>query len=87
MIVIKVAYCSPCKVGKYGVWVKDVLDGQFLDSQCFFFKLTMATNNESVLKKVFDVNPMTQLWVNISLFTIFKLKLLEFIKLTKIACV
>jgi len=67
--------------------VKALLDGQFLDSQCSLFKLTMATNSELVLKKVFDVKPMTRLWVNISSFTILKLKLSKFIKLVEIACV
>jgi len=59
LIVIKVACYSPYKVGKDGVWVKALLDGQFLDSQCSLFKLTMATNSELVLKKVFNVKPMT----------------------------
>jgi hypothetical protein len=87
LIVIKAAHCNLRKVGKDGVLVKALLDGQFWGSQCYFLKLTMVTNIELVLKKVFDANSMTQLWVNISSFTIVKLKLLKFIKLTKIACV
>jgi hypothetical protein len=47
----------------------------------------MVTNRELVLKKVFDVNPMTRLWVKINYFTILKLNLLEFIKLIEITCV
>ncbi len=47
----------------------------------------MVTNRELILKMVFDVNPMTQLWVKINYFTIMKLKLLEFIKLVEITCV
>ncbi len=46
----------------------------------------MIVNIELVLKKVSNVNPMSQLWVKINSI-IFKLKLLKFIKLTEIACV
>jgi hypothetical protein len=60
LIVIKVACCCICKVGKNGVWVKLFLDGHLLDSQYSFCKLIGATNNELVLKKVSDFNPMTQ---------------------------
>jgi hypothetical protein len=65
--------------------MKAFLDGYLLDSQCFFFKV--FANIESIWKKVSNVNPMTRLWANISSSTIFKLKLLEFIKLDEIACV
>jgi hypothetical protein len=64
--------------------MKALLDGYFLDSQCFFFKVIVDI--ELVLKKVSNVNPMSQLWVNISSI-IFKLKPLKFIKLTEITCV
>ncbi len=64
--------------------MKVLLDGYFFDLQCFFFKV--IADIESVLKKVSNVNPMTQLWAKISSI-IFKLKLLEFIKLVEIACV
>lgn len=65
--------------------MKALLDGYILDSQCFFFKV--IANIESILKKVSNVNPMTQLWAKINSSTIFKLKLLEFIKLAEITCV
>jgi hypothetical protein len=59
LIVINATYCSPSKVKKDGVWVKAFFDGHLLDSQCTFFKLTMATNNEEILKEFFDVNLMS----------------------------
>lgn len=59
LIFIKVAYCSPHKVGKDGVWMKALLDGYLLDSQCIFFKV--IANIELVLKKVSNVNRVTQL--------------------------
>jgi hypothetical protein len=64
LILIKVAYCSPHKVGKDGVWMRAFLDGYLLDSQSFFFKV--IANIESILKKVSNVNPMTQLRAKIS---------------------
>jgi hypothetical protein len=74
LIFVKVAYRSPHKVGKDGVWMKALLDGYLLDSQCFFFKV--IANIESIVKEVYNVNPMIQLWAKISSSTIFKLKLL-----------
>jgi hypothetical protein len=35
LIFINATYYSFRKVGKDGVWVKALLDGQLLDSQCF----------------------------------------------------
>jgi hypothetical protein len=59
LIVTKAIYYNLRKVGKDGVWVKALLDGQLLDSQCSFFKLIMAANSELVLKEVSNVNLMT----------------------------
>jgi hypothetical protein len=56
LIVIKVAYCNIHKVGKDGMWAKLFFDGHLLDSQYSFCKLIVATNNELVLKEVFDLN-------------------------------
>ncbi len=67
------------------MWMKVFLNGYLLDSQCFFFKV--ATNIESILKKVSNVNLMIQLWAKIHPSIIFKLKLLEFIKLVKMVCI
>jgi len=36
LIIINATYYSFRKVGKDGVWVKALLDGQLLDTQCFF---------------------------------------------------
>ncbi len=47
----------------------------------------MFANSESVLKEVLGKNPVTQLWAKITSSPIFKIKLLEFIKLVKITCV
>ncbi len=47
----------------------------------------MFANSELVLKEVLDKNPVTQLWAKITSSPIFKIKLLEFIKLVKITCV
>jgi hypothetical protein len=79
LIIIKATYYNLCKVGKDGVRVKTLLDGQLLDSQCFFKKLIMAANSELILKKNYDVNLMIQLWAKISSSTIFKLMLSKFI--------
>jgi len=60
LIVIKVVYCTICKVGKDGVWVKLFLDGHLLDSQCSFCKLIVAVNNELILKEISNLNLVTQ---------------------------
>jgi hypothetical protein len=44
----------------------------------------MVINNESFVSKVFNVNLVAKLWLKINFFTIFKHKLLKFIKLAKI---
>jgi hypothetical protein len=97
--VIKAKYCSQKKMGKDGMWVDLLLDPYELDLPCLFFKMTMAANNESVLKEVLDKNNESvlkevldknlvfQLWAKITYFPIFKIKLLEFFKLAKITCV
>jgi hypothetical protein len=46
--------------------------------------MTMATNNELVLKQVLDKNLVIQLWVKITSFPILKIKLSKFIKLAEI---
>jgi hypothetical protein len=43
----------PAIVRKDEVWLKAFLDGHLLDSQCTFFKLTMATNIQSFFKEFF----------------------------------
>jgi len=53
----------------------------------FFFKMTMATNNESGLKEVSKKNLVTWLWAKITSSCILKIKLSKFIKLAKITCV
>ncbi len=56
LIVIKVAYCSPCKVAKDEAWMETFLDNHYLDLQCSFFKMTMNAKRYTILKEVFDVN-------------------------------
>jgi hypothetical protein len=56
LIVVKVAYYVQQKVGKDGMWMDVLLDPYELDLQYSFFKMTMATNNELVLKEVLDKN-------------------------------
>jgi ribosomal protein L3 len=50
--IIKATYSMPGKMGKERVTVKALLDGHVLDVQCFFFKMTMVTNNEIVMKGI-----------------------------------
>jgi hypothetical protein len=49
--------------------------------------MTMVANSELVLKEVLDKNPVIRFWAKITYSPIFKIKLLEFIKLAKIRCV
>jgi len=49
--------------------------------------MTMVANSESVLKEALDKNPVARLWAKITSSSIFKIKILEFIKLAKITCV
>ncbi len=43
--------------------------------------MTMIGDNETILKEVSNVNPITQLWAKIGIYAILKHKLLKFIKL------
>jgi hypothetical protein len=49
--------------------------------QSSFFKMTMATNNELMLKEVLGKNPVNWLWAKITSFPIFKIKISKFTKL------
>jgi hypothetical protein len=40
----------PHKMAKEGVIVKALLDGHVLDVHCFFCKMTIVTNSETVMK-------------------------------------
>jgi hypothetical protein len=59
LIVINVAYCSPCKVVKDGAWVEAFLDNHYLDLQCSLFKMTLNAKRHTIFKEVFDVNHVT----------------------------
>jgi hypothetical protein len=72
LIIIKVAYYGPHKVQRNGVRVKGLLNGHALDLQCFIWKMTMATNNEAIMKENSLVNLIIWLWVKFSSFAIFK---------------
>jgi hypothetical protein len=74
-------------MGNDGMWMKAMLDGYVLDLQCSFCKMTMITNNKLIMKVKFDVNPVIWSWTKIRFSSILKHKLLEFMKLAKIACV
>ncbi len=52
-----------------------------MDLQSSFFKMTMATNNELMLKEVLGKNPVNWLWAKITSFPIFKIKISKFTKL------
>ncbi len=64
--------------------MKVLLDGHALDLECYFFKTTMITNSEAIMKENIHANLLMQLWVKLNSYAIFKHKLLEFIKLAKI---
>jgi hypothetical protein len=46
--------------------------------------MTMTRDNEAILKEIFNVNPITQLWDKIGIYAILKHKLSKFIKLFEI---
>lgn len=68
-----------------GVFVKPLLHGHALDVQCYFKKMTMATNRETIIKEDSHVNLVNWLWVKFSFSSILKLKFSKFIKLVEIA--
>jgi hypothetical protein len=74
-------------MGKWGVIVKALLNGHVLDVHCFFSKITMATNSETIMKGDCLMNCVTRLSTKINSSSILKHKFLEFIKLTEIGCV
>ncbi len=87
MTSIKYTYCIFCTMGNDEMWMKAILDGYVLDLQCSFCKMTMITNNKLIMKEKIDVNPVIWSWTKIRFSSILKHKLLEFMKLAKIACV
>lgn len=78
---------SAHKVSKDGVLVKVLLNGNALDLKCFYFKMTMVTNNEQIMRKRSLVNLVMKLWTKISSFFILKHKLSKFMMFVEIACV
>jgi hypothetical protein len=62
LIVIKAAYFMRYKMRKEGVIVKALLDGHVLDVHCFFSKMTMVTNSETIMKGDCLMNHVTRLW-------------------------
>jgi hypothetical protein len=69
LIIIKVVYCGPHKVGKDGVLVKVLLNGNALDLKCSYFKMIMATNNEQIMREKSLMNLVMRLWTKISFFS------------------
>jgi hypothetical protein len=56
LIIITIPSYVLCKVGKDGILMKGFLDGHELDMQCSYFKMTMVTNSEAIIKCVSFVN-------------------------------
>jgi hypothetical protein len=84
LIIIKIVYCGPHKVGKDGVLVKVLFTGNVLNLKCSYFKMTVAINNEQIMKEKSLVNLVMRLWTKISSFLILKHKLSKFMKLIEI---
>lgn len=74
-------------MGDVDKMVPTLLSNDTLDLQVFFFKMAMCHNFEPILCEGNDFNPLTKLWHGVFGSLVFNRKLLEFIKLAKIAIV
>jgi hypothetical protein len=66
------------------VQVKEMLSPTLLDSQAYFFKVSMKSNSEAALGEPFDVNPLTKLWQSLDSNSILKVRMSEYFKLAQI---
>jgi hypothetical protein len=64
-----------------------VLSLASLDMQASLFRLTMKENAHSMMKKPFDINPVTRMWRCIEANSFLRHSLSEYVKVAKIAIV
>ncbi len=73
-------------MGKDGILVKVLFNGNALDLKCSYFKMIMATNSEQFMRKKSIVNHVMRLWTKINSSFMIKHKLSKFMKLDEFAC-
>lgn len=67
--------------------MKFLMDGHVLDLQHSFFNMTIATNNEPIVKEDYIINTIIWMWAKIISRSILECKFLEFKKLVETTCV
>ena len=84
--VLKCIYGQPKQV-KEELIILALIDVHWLSKQSSFLKISMLNNAQQVVDNNFGMNPLTCLWVKLSNNALLASKLLEFLKLAKIAAI
>lgn len=84
LVILKVAFCQPKKVGLNEVWVPTLFSSIAFDLQRFLFVFTMKNNAKLIMQKPFDLNPLTKLWKTLSSSQILEHQSPKYIKLIEL---
>lgn len=84
--VLKCIYGQPKQVREELI-IPALVDVHWLSKQFFFLKISMLNNAQRAMDNNFGMNPLTCLWMKLSNNALLVSKLLEFLKLAKIAVV
>jgi hypothetical protein len=67
--------------------VPALIDAHRLADQSSFFKLSMTSNSQWAVENSFGLNPLSRLWQKLGSNALLASKLLEFVKIAKVATV